>query len=159
MVRLITKDGCCRCVLLKSKIETYYSSEYMKGDSFELVNIHGTKYGGFVGLGDVVEFIIHFLSLNVLWAWLHFKKADWKCPGCRRRKHWLNKLWFFGDKASKAIWLEAVYNSPSDSQYPFVGYQDRHGKWHYNSLGEEHEMVHAFTQVKGLAYYEQLFKH
>lgn len=157
MVRLITKKDCCRCVLLETQLKTFYSAGYFAKSKVETTE--KIEISRFVGLGDIVEAIFCFLRFNVLWAWLHFKPGDWKCPSCKRRKNWLNKLWFFGPKQIKTIWLAAVYNSKRiDAQYPFVGYQDRHGNWIYKSLGEEHTMFREYENTKGLAYYENLYK-
>lgn len=114
MTKLISKHGCCRCYALESRL----SDEAKK----HVIEIRGTKCCGYVGLGDVVEAFIHFLQLHKVWAVLHGKPTNWVCPGCQRRKNWLNKLWFFGDKETKAIWLEVISSThlKADAQYPFL---------------------------------------
>ena len=114
MMKLVTKQGCCRCYALKSML----CDEAKK----QVIEIRGTKCCGYVGLGDVVEAVIHTLQLHKLWALLHGKPTNWVCPGCQRRKNWLNELWYFGSKDTKAVW-KAVVDSKhlkADAQYPFL---------------------------------------
>ena len=114
MTKLIIKGGCYRC----EKLVAALSEEARK----QVIQIHGTKCCGFVGLGDVVEAIIYLFQLHKVWAWLHRKPTNWVCPGCQRRKNWLNLLWYFGDKQSKGVLrkLLADTNLPDGAEYPFL---------------------------------------
>ncbi len=114
MVKLIIKGGCHRC----EKLVAALSEEARK----HVIKVYGTKCCGFVGLGDVVEAIIHLFQLHKVWAWLHRKPTNWVCPGCQRRKNWLNLLWYFGDKQSKGVFRKLLEDTklPDDAEYPFI---------------------------------------
>ena len=114
MTKLITKGGCHRC----KKLVVALSEEARK----HVIQVYATECCGFVGLGDVVEAIIHLFQLHKVWAWLHRKPTNWVCPGCQRRKNWLNLLWHFGDKQSKAVLRKLLADTklPDDAEYPFL---------------------------------------
>lgn len=114
MTKLITKGGCHRC----EKLVAALSEEARK----HVIQVYATECCGFVGLGDVVEAIIHLFQLHKVWAWLHRKPTNWVCPGCKRRKNWLNLLWYFGDKQSKAVFRKLLEDTklPDDAEYPFI---------------------------------------
>lgn len=114
MLRLVTKSGCDRCCRLVAKL-----SEPAKS---KVILLRGSNCCSFIGIGDVVEWLIHLAGLHKVWARLHGQNADWVCPGCKRRKNRLNKLWYFGDKEHKKLWA-ALVDSPdlaADAEYPFI---------------------------------------
>lgn len=129
MFLIVTKSGCERCCSLVAKL-----SELAK---LRVVRL-GPADGCFVGLGDVVEYLIHMFGLHIVWAWMHGKKATWVCPSCMRRKTWLNKLWYFGDESTKALWLALVNDKDlrHDAQYPFFVSEIDTGVYAFSAIGD-----------------------
>lgn len=130
MLKLVVKAGCGRCCKLVSQL-----SETNKD---KIVSLHSSDCCGFIGLGDVVEWLIHAVDLHKVWAKLHGQKADWVCPGCMRRKTWLNKLWYFGKPETKALWVALVDSKELaiDAEYPFFVCQYPDGGYAFSAISD-----------------------
>lgn len=128
MTKLVARSCCHRCCQLVDQL-----SDKAKAN---VIMLHGTKRGGFIGLGDVVEAVIHALGLHKVWAVLHGQKTDWVCPACKRRKTWLNKLWYFGSPETKRLWCDLVGNKnlAVDAEYPFVVHERPDGSRSFSAV-------------------------
>lgn len=131
-MQVLAKIGCHRCCELVGKLSVKAKTK--------VIWLRGSNCCGFIGLGDVVEAVIHAFGLHKVWAWVNHEKPDWVCPACMRRKAMLNKLWYFGDKSTKSLWLALVNDKylPANAEYPFLVYNAKDGSIAFSEIHDEY---------------------
>lgn len=136
MTQLVVKQGCDRCCAVIGKL-SYRARK-------NVVALGDSDCCGFLGLGDAVEAVIHLFGLHKLWARLHGRELTWVCPGCQKRKNWLNKHFYYGNKEHKALWLALVSSDDLavNSQYPFLAMKLANGGYRFRTLSDN-MVMHA----------------